>query len=367
MAKPAMKKPATLPEPGKVAGLELPQLLPELRELINASRQRVAVAVNAELSQLYWQIGTRIRAEVLGGERAQYGAQIVATVARQLSVEYGKGWSEQQLRHCLHLAEVFPSREILSTAGRELSWSHIKTLIYLDDPLKRDFYTEICRLERWSVRQLQERIQSMLYERTAISRKPEATVRNDLSALREEGRISPDIAFRDPYVLDFLGLADSYSEKDLELAILSELQRFITELGGDFAFLARQKRITIDNRDYYIDLLFYHRRLRCLVAIDLKIGEFEAAFKGQMELYLRYLGKHEQVDGESAPIGLILCAGKNAEHVELLQLHQSNIRVAEYLTLLPSREVLQTKLHQSIELARQRLLDTSDDNEKKMP
>ncbi|MDP1996135.1 MAG: PDDEXK nuclease domain-containing protein, partial [Gallionella sp.] len=221
--------------------------------------------------------------------------------------------------------------------------------------LNRDFYIEICRIERWRVRQLQERINSLLFERTAISKKPEETIRQDLAQLHNQGQQSADLTFRDPYVLDFLGLSDSYSEKDLETAILAELQRFIIELGSDFAFMARQKRITIDNRDYYIDLLFYHRRLRCLVAIDLKVGEFEAAHKGQMELYLRYLEKHEQMESEATPIGLILCTGKNKEHVELLQLEQSNIRVADYLTLLPSREVLQAKLHQSIELARTKL------------
>lgn len=331
-------------------------LLADLRQLIDTARQRVAVAVNAELTLLYWQVGRRINIEVLGGERAEYGKQIVSTVALQLSAEYGKGWSERQLRYCLRVSELFPDEKILHTLCSELSWSHLRQLIYLDDPLKRDFYIEVCRLEHWSVRQLQERIQSLLYERTAISRKPDETIRNDLETLRDEGRISPDIAFRDPYILDFLGLTDSYSEKDLESAILAELQRFIIELGSDFAFLARQKRITIDSRDYYIDLLFYHRRLRCLVAIDLKIGEFEAGFKGQMELYLRYLEKYEQVEGEASPIGLILCTGKSEEHVELLQLHQSNIRVAEYLTLLPSREILQAKLHQSLELARQRML-----------
>ena len=169
------------------------------------------------------------------------------------------------------------------------------------------------------------------------------------------------MAFRDPYLLNFLGLADSYSEKDLESAILAELQRFIIELGNDFAFMARQKRITIDNRDYRIDLLFFHRRLKCLVAIDLKIGEFEAAYKGQMELYLRYLEKYEQMDGENSPIGLILCSGKNDEHVELMRLDQSNIRVADYLTVLPPRETLEAKLHQSIALARQRMLGKVDE------
>ena len=341
------------------AGLPNP-LLAEVRQLIVAARQRLASAVNAELTQLYWHIGRRISAELLQGQRGEYGKEVVAELARQLTADFGKGWSEQQLRHCLRLADTFPDEQILSTVRRELSWSHLKALIYVDDPLKRDFYIEICRVERWSVRQLQERINSLLYECTAISKKPEDTIRQDISLLRNQGQLSPDLTFRDPYVLDFLGLSDSYSEKDLESAILAELQRFIIELGSDFAFLARQKRITIDHRDYYIDLLFYHRRLRRLVAIDLKIGEFEAAYKGQMELYLRYLEKHEQMEGEATPIGLILCAGKSEEHVELLQLPQSNIRVADYLTLLPPRETLQAKLHQSIELARQKLQRDAD-------
>ncbi len=196
----------------------------------------------------------------------------------------------------------------------------------------------------------------MLYERTAISKKPELTIKNDLESLKNDRLINPDIVFRDPYFLDFLGLTDTYSEKDLESAIIAEMQRFIIEFGNDFAFMARQKRITIDNRDYKIDLLFYHRRLKCLVAIDLKLGEFEAGFKGQMELYLRYLEKYEMIEGERQPIGLILCAGKNEEHIELLQLDKRNIRVAEYLTELPEKKLLKQKLHQAIEFARTRLL-----------
>lgn len=330
-------------------------LLSDVREFIHAARQRVARTVNAELTQLYWQIGNRVNAELLQGQRAEYGKQVIAELSKQLTLEFGKGWSERQLHYCLRVAEIFPEANILHTLCSELSWSHIRLIIQINELLKRDFYIEICRAEHWSVRQLQERINSMLYERTAISKKPEETIRKDIEQLRSQGQPSADLIFRDPYVLDFLGLSDSYSEKDLETAILAELQRFIIELGSDFAFMARQKRITIDNRDYYIDLLFYHRRLRCLIAIDLKVGEFEAAHKGQMELYLRYLKKHEQVEGEAAPIGLILCAGKNTEHIELLELEQSNIRVADYLTLLPAREVLQAKLHQSIELARTKL------------
>jgi hypothetical protein len=163
------------------------------------------------------------------------------------------------------------------------------------------------------------------------------------------------LVFRDPYFLNFLGLSDTYSEKDLETSIIAELQRFIIEMGSDFAFLARQKRITIDNRDYYIDLLFYHRRLKCLIVIDLKIGEFEAGYKGQIELYLRYLEKYEQIEGENSPIGLIFCTGKSEEHVELMQLDKSNIRVADYLTALPSQKILQEKLHKAVQIARQKL------------
>jgi predicted nuclease of restriction endonuclease-like (RecB) superfamily len=233
--------------------------------------------------------------------------------------------------------------------------------MYIDNALKREFYIEISQLENWSVRQLNERINSMLYERTAISKKPDETIKQDLQLLKDEQKLSPDLVFRDPYFLDFLGLKDTYSEKDLETAIIAELQRFILELGNDFAFLARQKRITIDNEDYKIDLLFYHRKLKCLVAIDLKLDKFKAAYKGQMELYLRWLEKHEMVEGENNPIGLILCADSNKEHIELLQLNESKIKVAAYLTELPPVKLLQEKLHKAISIARNRLENSPKD------
>jgi predicted nuclease of restriction endonuclease-like (RecB) superfamily len=252
----------------------------------------------------------------------------------------------------MKFAQTFSDLQIVYTLCRQLSWSHLRLVMFIDDELKRLFYIEMCKLEKWSVRTLRERIQSMLYERTAISRKPEETIKNELILLRDEQKLNPDLVFRDPYFLDFLGLKDTFSEKDLETAIIAELQRFIIEMGSDFAFMARQKRITIDGKDYKIDLLFYHRRLKSLVAIDLKIGEFDAAHKGEMELYLRYLEKHESVEGENSPVGLILCAGKSPEHVELLQLDKSNIKVADYLTQLPSKELLLEKLHKAIEIAR---------------
>lgn len=332
------------------------KLFVSIKELIEHSKQQIAVSVNATMSMLYWQIGRRINQEIENKNHSEkYGKQIVATLWRQLETEYGTSFSEKNLRRMMQFAAAFPEEKIVVSLIQQLSWSHIKILIPIEDKLKREFYIEMCKLEKWSVRIFQERIQSMLYERTAISRKPELTIQNDLNRLKNEQKLNPDLVFRDPYFLDFLGLKDTYSEKDLESSIIAELQRFIVELGNDFAFLARQKRITIDNRDYYIDLLFYHRRLKSLVVIDLKIGEFEAAYKGQMELYLNYLEKYDMVDGENSPIGLILCTGKNEEHIELMQLHKSNIRVADYLTILPSREVLKDKLHKAIEIAHQKL------------
>ncbi len=331
------------------------ELFGEIRQLIETARGRVATTVNAELTLLYWQVGCSINTAVLKGERAVYGKQVIADLAQQLTTEYGRGWSTKQLRHCLHFAEIYTDKEIVSALRRQLSWTHIKTLIYIDDGLKRAFYQDMCQLERWSSRQLQERIESQLFERTAISRKPEKTLRHDLRQLRQKQQVSPALLLKDPYILDFLGLNDRYLERDLEDAILRELESFLLELGAGFTFVARQKRLQIDNDDYYIDLLLYNRKLKRLVVIELKLGGFRPEHKGQMELYLRWLAKHEQEEGEATPLGIILCAGKKDEQIELLELDKSGIHVAEYLTVLPPREVLQAKLQQSIQQARQRL------------
>lgn len=189
-----------------------------------------------------------------------------------------------------------------------------------------------------------------------MSRKPEAEIAQELAGLRESNQLSPDLVFRDTYVLDFLGLAAPYNEATLEQAIVGRVQDFILEMGQGFSFLERQKRISVDDTDYYLDLLFYHRKLRRLVAIDLKIGKFKPEYKGQMELYLRWLDRHDRQEGELPPIGLLLCSEGNTEHIELLLLDQpSDIRVAQYLTELPSKEWFQQKLHRAIELARHQL------------
>lgn len=341
-------------------------LLKDLRELIATARQDVARQVNSALVLLYWRIGKRIREDVLKEKRAEYGEQIVYAVSTQLVKEFGTGFSEKNLRRMVQFAETFPNEQIVVTLSRQLGWSHFIAIIPLDDDLKRDFYAKMCRIERWSVRTLRQKISGMLFERTALSKKPEKVIRHELDTLHIEDKLTPDLVFRDPYFLDFLGLKDRYLEKDVEDAIMREMENFILELGIGFTFVSRQKRIQVDNDDYYLDLLFYHRGLKRLVAIDLKLGDFKPADKGQMELYLRWLAKYEQKPDEEAPIGLILCAGKKKETVELLELEKSGIRVASYWTKVLPRELLQKKLHEAILHARNRLAQTRSVGDKKL-
>lgn len=229
-------------------------------------------------------------------------------------------------------------------------------LISLKDRLQRDFYAEMCRVERWSIRVLRAKIGSMLFERTALSRKSARVIKQEIRTLRTEDRLTPSLIFRDPYLLDFLNLKGAYQEKDLEAAILREMEAFVLELGGGFTFVARQKRISVGPDDFYLDLLFYHRGLKRLVAVELKLGKFRPEYKGQMELYLRWLDRNERKPGEESPLGLILCAGKSNEQIELLQLDRCGIQVAQYLTDLPPRRLLEKKLREAIRFARKQLI-----------
>jgi predicted nuclease of restriction endonuclease-like (RecB) superfamily len=355
MRRAARATPAVVARPVSPRAGGTERLLSDIRALIESARTRVAQATNSALVLLYWSIGNRIRRDALREQRAGYGERIVATLSRQLTAEYGSGFGRRNLFNMLRFAEVFPSANIVQTLSAQLGWSHFLEIIPLPTDLQRDFYAEMCRIEWWSVRTLRDKIQSMLYERTAISKKPAKLAKQEIAALRNEDRMTPDLVFRDPNVLDFLGLADTYSERDLETAILRELERFLLEVGTDFSFVARQKRLTIGKEDFYLDLLFYHRRLRRLVAIELKLGKFSAAHKGQMELYLRWLDRHERRRGEQAPLGLILCGERDHEQIELLQLDRGRIRVAEYLTELPPRRLLEAKLHEAIRVARAQL------------
>jgi predicted nuclease of restriction endonuclease-like (RecB) superfamily len=330
-------------------------LLQDVRELIVSTRQTVARGVNAALVLLYWNVGERIRRDVLKEKRAGYGDEIISTLSKKLASEFGNGFSKPNLSRMVNLVETFPDPKIVATLSQQLGWSHFVELLPLKKHLQREFYAEMCRVERWSVRTLRQKIGGMLYERTALSKKPDKLIEQEIEKLRVEDQLSPDLVFRDPYFLDFLGLQGAFSEKDLETAILRDLERFLVELGSDFAFLARQKRMVVDGEDFYLDLLFFHRRLRRLVAIELKLGRFAPADIGQMEFYLRWLKKHEVRPGEEAPIGLILCAEKSDERVELLELESRGIRIAEYLTELPPKDLLTRKLHDAVRLAQARL------------
>lgn len=336
----------------------LNNLLPlsqEVAALIRSAKQRAAAAINNEITLLYWQVGNRIRQEVLGGGRADYGKQVIATLATELTAQYGKGWSKRNLAQMVKFAEVFTDAHIVQTLSAQLSWSHFVILCAIDYPLKRDFYTSMAMQERWSTRTLDERIGALLFERTAISKKPDETIVAELTELRVSGQYNKNLLLKDPYILDFLELNDRYLEKDLEDAILRDIEQFLLELGAGFTFVARQKRIQIDNDDFYIDLLFYNRKLKRLVAIDLKLEKFKHSHKSQMELYLSWLKKYETEEGENPPLGIILCSSKKQEQIELLEMEGSDIHVAEYLTRLIDVELLEQKLQHSIANAKQRL------------
>ena len=337
----------------KLSNAHQTQLNEDVCKIIEGSQQRLATSINAEICMLHWNIGKRIKEDVLFNKRAEYGKQMVKSLANLLTQKYGKGWSDRKLLHCIRAAYTFTENEIVYAVRTQLSWTHLRSLMFIEDKLKRSFYIEMARIEHWDTRTLDSKIDSMLYERTVLSRKPEDVIKMELEKIKSTNTLTPDVVFRSSYFLDAIGLVDVYSEKELESAILINLQSFIKELGSDFAFLDRQKRITVDATDYYIDLLFYHRSLRRLVAIDLKLGKFKPKHEGQMLLYLRYLNTNERKEGEETPIGLILCSEGNTEHIEYLMLEDSNIKVAQFYTQLPDKNVLSEKLQRAISIARE--------------
>ena len=321
-----------------------------IEKLINHTKQQVAIYVNNTLNNLYWAIGNYIISEVKYDLYSDYGKSILATLSQELTKSFGKGYSYSALTRMIKVASKYDS-EMFATVSQTLTWSHFVELISIEEETKRLFYQQMSILEHWSVRTLREKQNAMLYERTLIASKSDKIIKSTLKKSKKE--LSPDLIFRNSYILDFLGLKDNYTEKDLENAIVTELEKFILELGQGFAFLERQKRISIDSIDYSLDLLFYHRKLDRLVAIDLKLGKFKPQYKAQMELYLRYLEKYEQQPNENAPIGLLLCSEGNTEHIELLLLGDENIKVAQYLTYLPNKQWFTKKLQKSIEIVKE--------------
>ena len=338
-------------------------LMQDLRQIIEQARGHVAATANYAQTMMYWHIGERINREVLGNQRAEYGKQIVSQVATQLQDEYGKkGFESRNIRRMMQFATLFPEEQIVSQLATKLFWSHFIEVLPLKDSLQREFYITMAASGRWGRDRLRKEIDGMLFERTAISGKPDELIKNELSLLRDDNVMSPDLVFKSPYFLEFTGLKGFYSEKTLEDCLVAHLEQFILELGNGFCFVARQKRMIIDGEDFKLDLLFYHRRLHRLIAIDLKLGRFKAEYKGQMELYLRWLEQNEMESGEETPLGLLLCTEGSEEQIELLQLDKAGIKVAQYMTELPPREVLQRQIQKSLAEAKARLANYAEDD-----
>ena len=340
-------------------------LYTDVCDIIDGARRRIATSVNAEICLTNWYVGKRIKEDVLKNQRADYGKQVVKKLAVQLTEKYGTGWGFYKLQHCLRAAYTFTEDEIVYAVRTQLSWTQLRSLMGLKDQLERQFYMQMCSLENWDTRTLDAKIDQQLYQRTAISRKPEDVIRRELETAKESNRLQPDMVFRSTYFLDMLGLPDVYTEKELENAIITQIEEFLREFGSDFTFVARQKRITVDAVDYHLDLLFFHRELRRLVAIDLKLGKFMPEYEGQMRLYLRYLQRNERKSWEESPIGLILCSEGNTEHVEYLMLEENSpVKVAQYYTQLPDKDLLAEKLKKAIAIAQEQYRERLESEER---
>ncbi|MDR0563818.1 MAG: PDDEXK nuclease domain-containing protein [Azoarcus sp.] len=312
--------------------------------IIDHRKARAGAYANREVTLMYWEIGHHINSTLLGGERAEYGKRIVATLARQLQEKYGNSFDYTNVRRMMQFAARFPEIEIVAPLAQQLSWSHFTELL----PLKSDeafmYYANDAAVRRLGKRELRHQIDRRAYERREIAN----------SNLTDESSI-PFNVFKDPYILDTLGLKENFKETDLEKAILTELGAFIMEFGHGLTFVGRQKRFTFDGEDFYPDLLFYHRDLKRLIVIELKIGKFKAEYKGQMEMYLKWLNRYERRKDENAPIGLLLCTKASRDQIELLELDKAGIAVAEYWTVLPPKAELERKINEIMLEAKERL------------
>lgn len=320
------------------------ELIAEISSLIENSKNEIVNYANSSVNMLFWQIGKVVTQKILENKRAEYGKQIIVTLSRHLVNKYGRNFEEKNLRRMLQFSAQFTEREIVVTLSRHLTWSHFLILLPLKKNDAKLFYAQRAINENWGVRELKKQISAKVFERTALA-----------DTQLKQSHPTASSVFKDPYFLDFLGLKDDYLERDLETAILKELEKFILELGRGFAFVERQKRMIIDGEDFYLDLLFYHRTLKRLVAIELKLGKFQAKYKGQMELYLKWLNRYERKENELPPVGLILCAESSREQVELLEMHKDGILVAEYWTELPPKKELERLLHKALSEAKERI------------
>ena len=317
-------------------------VIKDIQSLIDQSKLSAVRAVNREMTVLYWNIGKRLKEEILQLKRAEYGQKILQTVSAKLTDLYGKGFSERNLSNCISFYELFP--ELDPNLVDKLTWSHFVELLTLKDPLEREFYAEMTKLDNWSVRTLREKRGKLLYQRTAVSKRPQDVIKESLNLVKNDGKLSTDMILQDPYIMDFLNLPEHYTESDLETSILNEVSKFLLEIGVGFSFVARQKRISVGNDDFYIDLLLYNRLLKRLVVLELKTTKFKPSYKGQMEFYLNWLDQNEKTAGEEKPIGIILCAEKDEAQIKVFDLEASGIHIAKYLPVLPEQDVFERKI-----------------------
>tara|TARA_R110000868_G_scaffold188892_1_gene431739 strand:+ start:295 stop:1329 length:1035 start_codon:yes stop_codon:yes gene_type:complete len=330
------------------------KLFEEVSDLIETTQRETLRKVSQTGVLLYWHIGHRIDREILKLNRAEYGKDIISQLAQNLQIKFGQGFGERIIYRCIQFTKFFQEEDIVNALSGHLKWSHFVTLLNIDDELKRNFYAEMCRVERWSVRALKDKMSGMLYERTALAKKPEEVIRKEILKLRQSNILKPDFIMQDPVILQFLSSQDIETEEAFEQAIIRDIEHFLLSMGAGFTFQERQKTIEVDGEHFKIDLLMYNRRLKSMVVIELKMGKFKPQDKGQIELYLRWLEKNEMQPGENPPIGIILCSDKSHERVELLALDQSGIHVSQFITELPPKEVFEDRLHLAIKKARDR-------------
>jgi predicted nuclease of restriction endonuclease-like (RecB) superfamily len=319
-------------------------LIERVSAIIENRKSRAGTYANREVTLMYWEVGQFINSVVLDGERAEYGKRIVSTLSTQLAERYGKVFSVRNLRRMAQFASEFHEVEIVSKLSTQLSWSHFVELLPIKTHGTRLYYANDAFERGLGVVAMRRQIARKAYERRAIA-----------NAELTEQSIIPFNVFKDPYLLDILGLKENILEADLEKAILSEIESFILEFGHGFTFVERQKRMIVGGDDIVLDLLFFHRILKRLVAVELKLGVFKAAYKGQMELYLKWLDRNERQSGEEPPIGIILCATTNREKIEMLELDKAGIAVAEYWTHLPPKAEFEHKIKEIMAETKERL------------
>ncbi|MFA5329370.1 MAG: PDDEXK nuclease domain-containing protein [Prolixibacteraceae bacterium] len=322
-------------------------LIEQIGGLLQSGRQKAIQSVNTILVQTYWQIGRYIvEFEQHGNERAEYGTQLFERLSKDLTTAYGKGFSRSNL---LYMRKLYLYFQISETLSHKLTWSHYFEILKADSELEIGFYSKQCEKENWSVRELKRQMKSSLFERIALSKDKEGVLK-----LSKKGHVveTPEDLLKDPFVLEFLNIPEQhqYQESELEEQIISNLQQFIMELGKGFAFIGRQYRMSLGGKHFYLDLLFYHRILKCFVLVDLKRGEIDHQDIGQMNLYLNYFKKEESTEGDNEPIGIILGAHKNHILVEYATDSITNkVLLSKYQLYLPNKEQLQKQLSKLIE------------------